>query len=141
MDKPVIVAAGGLVLNERNELLMIYRLNKWDLPKGKLDDGETIEHCAVREVMEETGLNNVQLGAFIGKTQHEYYDKYLHSDAIKESHWYLMKAIGEQSLTPQTEEDITEIAWVKPETIPQLLENSYGNIQYIIEQYLGPTAN
>ena len=84
MSKTIIVAAGGLVWNEKNELLMIFRQGKWDLPKGKLDDGETIEECAVREVVEETGLKEVKLGGFIGITQHEYYDKYIHQEAIKE---------------------------------------------------------
>jgi 8-oxo-dGTP pyrophosphatase MutT (NUDIX family) len=56
MKKMIIKAGGGIVVNEQNEVLLIYRRGKWDLPKGKLDDGETIEECALREVKEETGL-------------------------------------------------------------------------------------
>ena len=135
MNKTIIIAAGGLVWNERNELLMIFRQGKWDLPKGKLDEGETIEECAVREVVEETGLKEVQLGGFIGITQHEYYDKYIHQEAIKESHWYAMKASSDQTFIPQTDEDITEIKWVDSTGIQKFLKNSYLNIELIIKQY------
>ena len=72
-----IIAAGGLVLNEKNELLMIFRRNKWDLPKGKLDEGESIEACALREVKEETGLQKLKLEKFIDITFHDYADPYL----------------------------------------------------------------
>jgi 8-oxo-dGTP pyrophosphatase MutT (NUDIX family) len=67
MKKKTIVAAGGLVFNENKELLMIYRRSKWDLPKGKLDEGETIEECAIREVEEETGVQQIILGKLIQK--------------------------------------------------------------------------
>src|SRR6185369_1375331 len=118
-----IIAAGGLVTNDNNQLLMIFRRGKWDLPKGKLDKGETIEECAVREVEEETGLKNVQLGALIGITYHEYFDRWLKKQAIKESHWYKMKVSGETTLIPQMEEDITEITWADEQAINKYLEN------------------
>ena len=72
-----IIAGGGLVLNEKNELLMIFRRGKWDLPKGKLDDDESIEQCAMREVKEETGIANLALVKFIGITNHEYFDNWI----------------------------------------------------------------
>lgn len=130
-----IIAAGGLVTNDNNELLMIFRRGKWDLPKGKLDEGETIEECALREVEEETGLSNIQLGVFLGVTYHEYFDTWLNKDAIKESHWYAMKVNGETTLTPQTEEHITEITWADEATVNKYLENSYPNIVEIIEKF------
>ncbi len=135
MNIPIIIAAGGLVWNERNELLMIYRQDKWDLPKGKLDEGESIETCAIREVREETGLKEVILGEFIGVTKHEYLDRFIGAQAIKESHWYAMRANSNQLLNPQLEENITEIKWVKVEEIPNLLSNSYVNIETIIREY------
>jgi len=134
MGKTKIIAAGGLVLNDEGELLMIFRRDKWDLPKGKLDDGETIEACAVREVIEETGLANVEHGELIEITYHEYFDPYLKEDVIKETHWYAMRARGDQLLTPQTEEDITEIKWVAGDSLEKCLENSYANVIEVIRK-------
>jgi 8-oxo-dGTP pyrophosphatase MutT (NUDIX family) len=132
MDKPTIIAAGGLVLNEHGDLLMIFRRGKWDLPKGKLDKGESIEHCALREVMEETGLERVGLDRLITIGYHEYFDQYVDADVIKETHWYLMKAPGNQPLVPQTDEDIMEIKWVKKTELTTYLENTYPNIIEVI---------
>jgi 8-oxo-dGTP pyrophosphatase MutT (NUDIX family) len=140
MNIPTIIAAGGLVWNERNELLMILRQNKWDLPKGKLDEGETLEDCAIREVKEETGLVDVSIGNFIGITQHEYYDKYIQSKALKESHWFAMKAVSNQTFVPQLDEDITEIKWVHIDNINKFLKNSYLNIELIIKQYFSKSS-
>lgn len=134
MEKTKIIAGGGLVLNDGGELLMIFRRGKWDLPKGKLDAGETIEACAIREVKEETGLKEVEHGERIGITYHEYFDPYLKEDVIKESHWYAMRVRGEQELVPQTEEDITEIKWVAGNELAACLENSYPNVVEIIKK-------
>ena len=131
-----IIAAGGLVSNENDELLLIFRRGKWDLPKGKLDEGESIEACAIREVKEETGLNDVKLQKMIGITQHEYYDTYLSQDVVKETHWYAMTAMPGQMLNPQTEESITEIEWVRKEILDIYLNNTYPNIQDIVQKYL-----
>ena len=127
-----IIAAGGLVLNDEKELLMILRRGKWDLPKGKLDDSESIEHCALREVKEETGLQQVNIENFIGLTIHEYFNIYLNEDVIKETHWFKMHAPGNQTLIPQTEEDIEKIEWVDEKNVQQKLNNSYKNIIEII---------
>jgi 8-oxo-dGTP pyrophosphatase MutT (NUDIX family) len=135
MDKKRIIAAGGLVFNEQNELLMIYRRGFWDLPKGKLDPGETIEACAIREVQEETGLTKIALGKFISITLHEYFDPYLKEDVIKESHWYHMNVKGNPTLTPQTEEDITSIKWVGADLLPAYLTNSYATIIELIQLF------
>ena len=129
-----IIAAGGLVTNNNNELLMIFRRGKWDLPKGKLDEGETIEECAVREVEEETGIGNLELGSLLGITYHEYFDKYVNEDVIKETHWYLMKAKGSTEAFPQTEEDILEIKWVPDENLEECLKNTYSTIKEVLEQ-------
>ena len=134
MEKTIIKAGGGLVLNDKGELLMIYRRGKWDLPKGKLDEGETIEECAVREVMEETGASNLERGELITVSRHEYFDRFLEEDVIKETYWYLMKAKGEQNVIPQTEEDITEIKWVIGKELEVCLEDSYQNIIDVIEK-------
>ncbi len=130
-----IIAAGGLVTNKNNELLMIFRRGKWDLPKGKLDEGETIEACAVREVEEETGIKDLELGALLGITYHEYFDQYVNENVIKESHWYLMKAAGSTATTPQTEEDIEQIIWADEKTVNECLINTYSNIDEIIKKF------
>jgi 8-oxo-dGTP pyrophosphatase MutT (NUDIX family) len=132
MSKTKIIAGGGLVLNDAGELLMIFRRGKWDLPKGKLDEGETILECAVREVQEETGLQQIEHGELIGITYHEYFDPYLKEEVIKESHWFAMRVRGEQVLIPQTEEDITEIKWVVGDGLEECLRNSYDNVVEII---------
>lgn len=129
-----ITAAGGLVFNPQNRLLMIYRRGVWDLPKGKLDEGETIEECAVREVEEETGLKNIRLGKLIGITHHEYFDTWSNSDVIKETHWFEMHVTDKQQLVPQIEEDITQIEWISAATAAEYLQNSYKNIIEIVNK-------
>lgn len=129
-----ITAAGGLVVNPDRNLLMIYRRGVWDLPKGKLDEGETVEQCALREVQEETGLRDIRLGRLVGITHHEYFDTWCNSEVIKETHWFEMYITSEQKLLPQIEEDITRIEWVNAASIAELLHNSYRNIIEIINK-------
>src|SRR5688572_5016405 len=106
----LIIAAGGLVLNPSKDILFIYRRGKWDFPKGKLDAGETLDKCAVREVKEETGLQHVRLIEPLLVTYHAYDENGKHM--LKETHWYLMHAAADQKTTPQQEEDIDDIKWV-----------------------------
>ena len=129
-----IIAAGGLVLNEHGDLLMIFRRGRWDLPKGKLDDGEQIEDCAVREVKEETGLRKLNVKRFLGITYHKYFDTHINEEVTKQTHWFEMRAKRRQELIPAGEEDIQEIEWVQQKKIPEKLQNSYANIAEIIEK-------
>lgn len=126
----LITAAGGLVFDEKNEILLIYRKGKWDLPKGKLDKGEKLEDCAIREVQEETGLQNVKLGKFFTLTYHTYHEG-THF-ILKESHWFFMKTKSGQPLIPQTEEDIVEIRWANKKELPVYLINSYPSIADVL---------
>ncbi len=126
----IITAAGGLVTNGNNEILMIFRRGKWDLPKGKLDKGETIEECALREVEEETGLKNLTLGKKIITTYHTYDEFGKH--ILKESHWYKMKSKGEQDLVPQTEEDITEIKFIPVAELKKYTANTFRTIEEVL---------
>jgi mutator protein MutT len=128
-----IIAAGGIVQNENGEILLQLRKGKWDLPKGKLDEGETIEECAVREVEEETGLKNIHLGELLGTTLHQYTEKGV--DIEKETFWYDMRVSGEQNLVPQIEEDILDLKWVKEKDLAPYLKNTYDNIIDIVEKY------
>jgi len=136
MSKKKIIAAGGLVTNEKNELLMMFRRGKWDLPKGKVDEGETLEIAAIREVQEETGIKNISLGKFIDVTNHEYFEKRLNSDVMKETHWFAMHVDGESKLIPQTEEDIEKIIWADEEELKECLKNTYQSIKEIIEKFM-----
>ncbi len=107
-----ISAAGGRVHNERDEVLMIFRREKWDLPKGKVDKGESIHQAAVREVMEECGLLYVERLEKLGIIYHTYFHK--EKWVLKDTHWFKMAASNQEKLTPQLEEDITAIAWINP---------------------------
>ncbi len=129
----IIKAAGGLVFNEKKEMLFIFRRGKWDFPKGKLDDGETLEQCAVREVEEETGLKNIFLGKAIVTTYHTYDQDGKH--ILKESYWYEMHVKGSQKLIPQTIEDIHEAKWVKKKDVGEPLKNTFPSIKDVIEYY------
>lgn len=122
----VIQAAGGLVKNEKEELLLMMRRGKWDLPKGKLDPKETLEHCAVREVEEETGLRKISLGAPLVATYHTYDENGKHF--LKESHWYRMKVSGAQHLAPQLEEQITQVKWVGAGELAPFTGNTFPSI-------------
>jgi len=126
----IIEAAGGLVLNKNKEVLMIFRRGKWDLPKGKLDKGETLEQCALREVEEETGITNIELKEKLAETYHVY--KEFGKHILKESYWYKMQCNTKQKLVPQTEEDITDIKWVKRSDLKNYTSNTYQTILEVL---------
>lgn len=126
----VIHAAGGLLKNERGEELWIYRRGKWDLPKGKIEKDEKKRDAAVREVIEETGLDSVELGDKICKTYHTY--RTSKKRVLKISHWYHMTAKS-QDLIPQTEEDIEVAEWSNTEASKQHLKDTYSNIKGLFE--------
>lgn len=128
----IIIASGGVVSNSNEDILMIFRRGKWDLPKGKLDKGESIEQCAVREVEEETGLTGVELGEKITTTYHTYIE--FGKQILKESHWYIMHGNGNQKLIPQTDEDITELKWVKRSDLKKYTSNTYQTIIEVLKQ-------
>jgi 8-oxo-dGTP pyrophosphatase MutT (NUDIX family) len=127
----LIKAAGGLVQNDQGKLLFMLRRGKWDLPKGKLDKGETLEQCAVREVEEETGVKGIKLEAPLLVTYHTYDESGKHF--LKETHWYRMTAPGKQSLVPQQEEQITELRWVDKKEIPSLMHNTFPSIRDVLQ--------
>lgn len=109
--KPV-TAAGGYIVRRgagEPEVLVIFRRGVWDLPKGKLDAGETVEECALREVREEIGIEDVHLHQPVGTTEHGYDDKEVY--AVKTTHWFLMRT-ADTTFTPQKEEDIEQVAWM-----------------------------
>lgn len=128
----LIKAGGGLVKNENQEILMIFRRGKWDLPKGKLDEGESIEECAKREVEEETGLRRLKIIKPLVITYHTYTLFGKHN--LKETHWFLMKADGNEKLIPQTEEEISEILWAKKEDLKKYFANTFPTIETVLKE-------
>ncbi|MFT4092778.1 MAG: NUDIX domain-containing protein [Niabella sp.] len=130
----VHIAGGGLVVNKTGAILMIFRRGFWDLPKGHLDKGETIEACAIREVQEETGLNSVRITAPLSVTYHTYEHGTHH--ILKEAHWYIMTLEQEEVPVPQTEEDIELIEWVPPGKTDRYLKNAYPSIRDVVTGYL-----
>ena len=125
-DFRIIHAAGGIVADENDDVLMIFRYGCWDFPKGKVEEGEDWETAALREVEEETGLHGITLAEPLPNTYHTYL---LHGTPIlKITHWYAMHA-PQQSLTPQTEEDISQAVWVPREEVAERLSDSYLSLK------------
>ncbi len=126
-------AAGGLVVNNQR-LLFIFRNGKWDLPKGKMEMGESIDETALREVQEECGIVDLCLNQFLTKTYHVYCMN--KRWVLKETDWFLMQSSQDNNLTPQLEEGIDLVKWVRPEAIDEYLNNSYETISRVIQCYL-----
>lgn len=129
---PVTIAAGGVVQNQDGKLLFIYRKNRWDLPKGKVNKGETLQEGAKREVKEETGVKKLTVGALAGITYHIF--KRNNRYQLKESHWFYMTTPYEGNLIPETKEDITEAVWKGKKKTTKALEKTYPNIVNLFDQ-------
>ena len=124
------ISAGGIVFNDKNEVLMIQRRGYWDMAKGRMEKGETKPETAVREVMEETGLQNIELQEFITTTYHTFKNK-KGKRYLKISHWFKMKS-NDNDLKPQTEEDIEKVVWMSLEDALKL-KPIYKNISNLLE--------
>jgi hypothetical protein len=128
----LISAAGGLVLNPKNEILFIFRNGAWDLPKGVIEKGETIKSAAVREVKEECGVLNLKLIKSLATTYHIYFQDEL---TLKKTHWFLMSSDYDNKLIPQIEEGITKVEFKNEMASIKALENSYNNIKIVYDTY------
>lgn len=130
----ILEAGGGVVANEQAEILTMFRRGSWDLPKGKIDKGETKEAAAIREVQEETGLQVVELGDFLLETNHTYKSR-KGKRIIKRTYWYKMTT-KELDLKPETEEDIELCEWM---TVDAFLEKKplYNTIREVMKVYKG----
>lgn len=129
----IVDAAGGLVINEHNEGLFIYKRGKWDLPKGKLESTESLKEAALREVKEETGVSQLKLGQSICKTKHTYKTK-SGKRAIKRSYWYIMYA-PKQKVVPQEEEDIEIVQWIDLKKFATNYKSLYQNLVKVLKKY------
>lgn len=128
----IVSAAGGLVLNPKKEVLFIFRSNKWDLPKGRVEKGESIETAAIREVEEECGIYNLNILQPLLTTYHVYYRNGV---KLKETHWFLMSSDYSKELVPQIEEEITEVVFKTDIEIHKALKNTYENIKLVYDTY------
>lgn len=129
----LIQAAGGIVRNTNDDFLFIFRLGKWDLPKGKMEKGETKEESAIREIEEECSITGLKLERFLMPTYHIYF---LEEYIIKETFWFEVAYNGTERPIPQIEEGIEAVEWKSKDEIPHLLKNSYPNIKLLTEYYL-----
>ena len=129
-----IEAAGGVVKNQHNEFLFIKRFGIWDLPKGKVEGREKLQECAVREVEEETGIRDPVIKESLPFTYHIYQNK--GDYFLKKTHWYLMEISGQQNLSPQTQEDITEVAWLNVQQSQEALTQSYRSLNDSLSRYI-----
>jgi 8-oxo-(d)GTP phosphatase len=128
----VIKAAGGVV-TKGQRILFIFRLGKWDLPKGKFDKGETPQECALREVEEECAIK-VKLGPEICKTWHTY--THNRKSILKKTYWYTMENLNDSTMRPQKEEGIDEIKWLTHHEAKVALINSYPSMRYLYKKFL-----
>lgn len=127
-----IEAAGGVVVNGRGEWLMIRRNNRWDLPKGHVEAGESFDRCAEREIEEETGVKAAVLRPLCD-TWHAYFFPKTQRWELKRTHWYLLRSTERGELKPQTEEGIVEVAWCTPNDVEHYLKGSYPTIRRVVE--------
>ena len=130
----VVQAAGGVVSNSEGKLLFIKRNDLWDLPKGKLESKETIEECAFREVVEETGIKQLKMGPYTKTTYHIF--KRGGEYRLKEVFWYQMYSDYEGPFEPQHKEGITAVRWMGSKKLQKVQEKTYQNIRLLILDYL-----
>lgn len=127
----IVKAAGGLI-RKKEKFLMIYRMKKWDLPKGKREKNEKYKQTAVREILEECNVS-VKIGRKICTTWHTYT---MNKNAmLKKTRWYLMDCLDDSKMKPAVEEDIEDLRWMNQKEVYHALEHSYKSISYVFEQY------
>lgn len=132
-DHVFVLAAGGLVVDEVSRLLAIKRLGVWDLPKGKVEKGEAVDLCAIREVKEECGLIDVKLVRPIMSTWHTYERK--GRQYLKRTDWFLMNASATERLTAQVEEDIEEVRWLDEAGVRMMEAETYPSLLPVLKAW------
>ncbi len=125
-----VEAAGGMVYNSLGDRLFIYRFGKWDLPKGKIEKNETHSEAALREVHEETGLQEVSIVEEISSTFHIF--DFKGKKVLKRTYWFKMTFTGTAEPKPQLEEDITKAIWVAKDKMNMILQNTYASLKTIL---------
>ena len=133
---PVVTAAGGMVLNPQKEVLFIFRNGRWDLPKGKIEKNESLEEGAIREVEEETGVQNLKITRFLEKTYHVFQRKGKYK--LKVTYWYEMETNYSGELVPEEKEGIMKVKWKNREKAQKALQKSYANIKLLFPDEILP---
>ena len=136
----VLEAAGGVVYNLNDEMLLIFRNGKWDLPKGKIEAGEDPDQAAIREVNEECGIGYLELEKQIATTYHTY--PYQGKKVLKKTFWFSMKTKDTSQPIPQLEEGIIDAKWMSRQGVAEVLENTYSSIGKLLKDQLNgkPTS-
>jgi len=129
-----VSAAGGLVMNSKDQFLFIKRLRKWDLPKGKRDKNEKISDTALREISEECGIDELEILKKLNFTYHCYY--FEGKKILKKTNWYLVNYKGTKDPVPEEKENITKIKWFNESEFSAIKENTYPSIIDVIDKYL-----
>ena len=127
----LVEAAGGVVVDAEGRCLMIHRNERWDLPKGHIEAGETPAEGAVREIEEETGVSG-EVVAPLCATWHAYFFPQTNRWELKRTHWFLLRTTADASLAPQTEEGITEVAWCDAAAVEEHLTQTYPTIRCVM---------
>lgn len=137
---PVVEAGGGMVYNSKKEILFIYRNKKWDLPKGKVEKGESFEEAAIRETIEETGVKDLEVRKFLTKTYHVF--KRNGKFKLKITYWFEMFSDYNGPLIPEPSEGIKKVKWKNFEKSQKALQDSYENIKLLFpKEYLTSHPN
>lgn len=132
-DHVFVLAAGGVVVDEDGRLLAIKRLGRWDLPKGKVEKGESVDVGAVREVEEECGLKEVKLIRPVTSTWHTYERK--GEQHLKRTDWFLMRSSSKETLTAQSEEDIEEVRWLDEAGVRMMEADTYPSLLPVLKAW------
>ncbi len=127
-----IEAAGGLVADPTDHWLFIYRRDRWDLPKGMVDPGETPEQAALREVKEECGIGGLRIIHQLDPTYHVYPLNGDNAWAFKKTHWFFLRTRICCQAEPQASEGITRAEWKDPGMLDDVYSNTYGNIKEML---------
>lgn len=135
-----VPAAGGVVRNNEQQILLIFRNGKWDLPKGKVEKHEAIDDAAIREVEEECGISNIQLGSQLKTTYHIYPLK-SGTLVLKPTYWYNMKHSGSESFSPQLEEGITAVEYKSVDDLQEVYGNTFESIKEVLNMVTGSQEN
>lgn len=128
----LIEAAGGLVWNDKDQLLLIYRNGKWDLPKGKIEKGESTEEASLREVCEETGVCDLEIDKKLSETYHTYTTS--KKNILKKTYWFVMHCKSFTGFNVQAEEGIENAVWMTKAEVEEAMQNTYASVSDLLKK-------